>query len=185
MIRFVTGTDTGVGKTVVCAKLVAETGIGYVKPVQCGLPADCDFVAQFGEAHELIRFDLPLSPAEAAVQAGRPIDFDWLVAQTKALGEDLIVEGAGGLLAPLTENETMADLAAALDAKLTIVTRPSLGTLNHTALTLQAAKDFRSIEIVVSGYPSRPGLLESSNLRRIKAMGHPVRVIEFDPTLSG
>lgn len=196
MIRFVTGTDTGVGKTVASAVLAARArtqgmGVRYVKPVQTGLPdgapgGDADFVAGVAgvEAEELFRFGEPLAPAVAAERAGVPIDFDGLVEATRAraAGCDLLlVEGAGGLLAPLAGERTMADLAAALPADLVVVTRPGLGTLNHTSLTLEAAARRGLVvdSLVVGSWPSDPGVTELTNLERLRAHGHPLEVVAF------
>ena len=193
-VLFVTGTDTGVGKTVVSAvlgkrALQAGTGVVYVKPVQTGLAdgqpgSDADFVGAAAgiDARELLRFAQPLAPAVAAELSNTPIDFDDLVARTRACaaGADLLlVEGAGGLLVPLTEDRTMADLAAALGARLVIAVRPGLGTLNHTALTLEAARR-RGLEIdrlVVCGYPEPAGMTEETNLARLRSAGPEVEVI--------
>ncbi len=193
-ILFVTGTDTGVGKTVVSAVLArrareSNTHVRYVKPVQTGLTAgapggDADFVGAAAsiEAVELERFDEPLAPAVAAELAGRPIDFNDLMRRTLECADDvdlLLVEGAGGLLVPLTNEATMADLAKAIDSELVVVVRPGLGTLNHTALTLEAA-DRRGLEvakIVVSGYPADPGTTERTNFDRLRSLGPPVEVV--------
>lgn len=201
MIRFVTGTDTGVGKTVASAWLAAVARsvgrtVRYVKPVQTGLApgapgSDHDFVraAAGVDSMELLRFPEPLAPAVAADLAGDPIDPEALVAAVKALGADvdeLIVEGAGGLLVPLADGWTMADLPAALDAELVVVVRPGLGTLNHTALTLEAART-RSITVaglVISGWPADPGVTERTNLERLEAMAPVQHMIPFIERLS-
>lgn len=193
-IRFVTGTDTGVGKTVVSALLgrrAREDGlrVRYVKPVQTGVSdgdkGDAGFVASAAaiDAVELIRYEDPLAPSVAADLTGRPIDFDELVRLTSERGHDvdlLLVEGAGGLLVPLTAEHTMADLAKSLGAELVLVVRPGLGTLNHSALTVEAAKH-RGLHvslIVVSGFPSVPGSTEHTNLERLHRLGPPVEVVE-------
>lgn len=198
MIRFVTGTDTGVGKTVASAWLAAlarSNGqrVRYVKPAQTGLApgapgSDADFVrtAAGVEAIELLRFTEPLAPAVAAELAGEPIDSEALVSSVKSLDDvdELIVEGAGGLLVPLADGWTMADLAAALGAELVVVTRPGLGTLNHTALTLEAARR-RQLPIaglVVSGWPSEPGVTERTNLERLATMAP---ILHRIPLLAG
>ena len=193
MIRFVTGTDTGVGKTVACAVLAfrartAGQSVRYVKPAQTGVkgdaPGDAAFVAAVAgvETAELLRFDEPLAPAVAAERAGQTIDFDSLTADVlkHETGVDLLlVEGAGGLLAPLAGNRAMADLAASLRAELVVVTRPGLGTLNHTALTLEAAerRGLTVAGVVVSGWPARPGVVERTNLERMRSMAPIVAVI--------
>lgn len=200
MIRFVTGTDTGAGKTVASAWLAAEAKragrtVRYVKPLQTGLEpgepnADADFVrtAAGVEALELHRFPEPLAPSVAAALAGKTIDPEALVAEIKQLDDvdELIVEGAGGLLVPITEGWTMADLARALDAELVIVTRPGLGTLNHTALTLEAARarNLTVSGLVISGWPAEPGVTERTNRERLEAMASFLHVIPFAAGLS-
>lgn len=186
MIRFVTGTDTGVGKTIASAVLAHRAKadgqrVRYIKPVQTGVradaPGDADFVRAVAgvEALELVRFDEPLAPAVAADRAGEAIHFDTLAADV-LMGESsfdlVLVEGAGGLLAPLAGNRSMADLAVAIRAELIVVTRPGLGTLNHTALTLEAAerRGLPVAGLVVSGWPARPKIAERTNIDRLKAM---------------
>jgi dethiobiotin synthetase len=186
VIRFVTGTDTGVGKTLAAAALCrAEREAGrsvlYVKPVQTGLgpgePGDAAFVAAAADVSvvECLRFPDPLAPAVAAERAGAPIDVDALLNDLTKAGDGfdrVIVEGAGGLLVPVGADTTMADLADRLGAGVVIVTRPSLGTLNHTALTVEAAA-VRGLPVdglVVSGWPADPGVTETTNLERISAM---------------
>ena len=186
MIRFVTGTDTGVGKTLAAAALCRadrEAGrtVLYAKPVQTGLqpaePGDAAFVAAAATVPvvECLRFPEPLAPAVAAERAGQVIDVDGLLADLQKAGDGfdrLVVEGAGGLLVPLWGPVTMAELADALGAGLVVVTRPALGTLNHTALTLEAA-DSRGLPVdglVVSGWPADPGVTELTNLERLSEM---------------
>jgi len=193
-ILFVTGTDTGVGKTVVSAHLGAEAAregqrVAYLKPVQTGIePHDerCDagFVSAAAgiRARELERFRAPLAPAVAAALEGKKIDLEDLATRTRAEANDvdlLLVEGAGGLLVPLTETHTMADFAAELGADLVVVTRPGLGTLNHTALTLEAAarRGLHVTRLLVSGWPRTPGPTETTNLERLQAHGVPIGLI--------
>lgn len=157
---FVTGTDTGAGKTTVsCALLAAARARGLrtraMKPIETGCEADlaADAVAlelaSTGDTDTLstlsvvYRFTAPLAPAVAAEYEGRAIELapvlhaaDLLRAQSPDL---FLVEGAGGLLVPVTDTLDMADLAAALGLPLLIVARDGLGTINHTLLTLEAA----------------------------------------------
>ncbi|CAI50206.1 dethiobiotin synthase [Natronomonas pharaonis DSM 2160] len=152
----VVGTDTGVGKTVVTAGLVAwlrEQGrkARAVKPVQTGYPEDddADYVRNIcGEAAAATRlrtFEKPLAPAVAARRADSTIAFDDVVAATRtALAEaDIgVVEGAGGLRVPLATDgdQEIVDLVAALDVPALVVARSGLGTLNHTALTVETLR---------------------------------------------
>jgi dethiobiotin synthetase len=198
VIRFVTGTDTGVGKTVAAAAVCrAERQAGrtvlYAKPVQTGLgpgePGDAAFVAAAASVPvvECLRFPEPLAPAVAAARAGEIIDVEALLADLTKAGDGfdrIVVEGAGGLLVPLWGDLTMADLADRLGAGLVVVTRPALGTLNHTALTLEAARA-RGLPVdglIVSDWPAEPGVTESTNLERLWAMAP---VLGLLPTYPG
>ena len=159
---FITGTDTGVGKTMVTAALASwlraeGRDVGVMKPVHTGcryargrwrLPDTARLVraARVTDPVDLLtpyRFTPPLSPLAAARRAGRRISLPRLVAAHRALARRhriLLVEGSGGLLAPLTERHTMADLAKRLRWPILIVARAGLGTLNHTLLTVEAAR---------------------------------------------
>jgi dethiobiotin synthetase len=199
VIRFVTGTDTGVGKTLAAAALcLAERQAGktvlYAKPVQTGLhkaePGDATFVAAAAKVPvvECLRFPDPLAPAVAAERVGTTIDVDGLLADLAKAGDGfdrVIIEGAGGLLVPLTDEVTMADLAEQLGAGLVVVTRPALGTLNHTALTLEAART-RGLPVdglVISGWPAAPGITERTNLERLAAMAPVLGILPAYPDL--
>ena len=199
MIRFVTGTDTGVGKTVAAAALCRmerEAGrtVLYCKPVQTGLapgePGDAAFVAAAAGVAvvECLRFPDPLAPAVAAERVGETIDVDGLLADIEKAGDGfdrLVVEGAGGLLVPVGGDVTMADLADRLGAGLVVVTRPSLGTLNHTALTLEAARS-RALPVdglVISDWPAEPGVTEETNLDRLSAMAPVLGLLPAYPGL--
>lgn len=153
---FVTGTDTGVGKTEVACALVRDArsrGIDAVgmKPAQSGtVPAgrsDAERLADAAEGVEPIAaicpyaFPAPLAPAVAARLAGQTVSLERIVAAARALAarrDAVVVESAGGLLVPLTERETYADLAVALSLPVVLVARAGLGTVNHTALTVEA-----------------------------------------------
>ena len=161
---FVTGTDTGVGKTVVaCALLRAlrARGIdaGGMKPIETGVGSDgpLDAIALRAAAggKDTLdsvcpqRFALPAAPTVAAAAEGRCVDLDAVrraFAKLAARHSFLVVEGAGGLLAPAAKAASMADLAAELGLPLLVVARASLGTINHTRLTLEAA-DARGLPV--------------------------------------
>lgn len=190
---FVCGTDTACGKTVVTAALALALGpaeVTVVKPVQTGWPPDDDaaWVASVTGCRTEVweRFREPLAPAVCAEREGRPVDVDLLVRRTLAVdSRHRVAEAAGGLLAPLTRTETMADLAAALGWPTLVAARPGLGTLNHTALTVEACAT-RGIEvagIVVSGY--RGGLVEDTNLEALGRIGPPVGVVDWCTDWSG
>lgn len=159
----VVGTDTGIGKTVVTAGLVANLRdqgkeARAIKPAQTGYPEDDDagYVQEIcgGDAATKLRtYGEPLAPAVAARRADETLAFDDLVADTEAAlaeAEIGVVEGAGGLRVPLSTNpeREIVDLVEALDLPALVVARSGLGTLNHTALTVEA---LRRREIPVLG----------------------------------
>ena len=199
MIRFVTGTDTGVGKTVAAAALCRADRLRgrtvlYCKPVQTGLAlaeaGDAAFVAAAAKVPviECLRFPAALAPAVAAQRAGAIVDVDALLADVAKASDGfdrVVVEGAGGLLVPLSEDLTMADLADRLGAGLVVVTRPTLGTLNHTALTLEVAhaRGLPVDGLIVSGWPAEPGVTEETNLERLSAMAPLLGVLPEYPGL--
>jgi dethiobiotin synthetase len=155
---FVTGTDTGVGKTEVAAAIVAGwrargLDVGAMKPAQSGvedgLPTDADRLraaAGGGDPPELVcpySLCAPLAPAVAARLEGVEIETGRVLEAARELGRRhaaLVVEGAGGLLVPLSATSTFADLAVALALPVLVVARAGLGTVNHTALTCEALR---------------------------------------------
>lgn len=184
---FVCGTDTGCGKTVVTAALAMALGPAatvVVKPVQTGCPPDDDaaWIGAVTGCRTLVwaRYAEALAPAVCADREGRPVDVDDLVRRTLAVeSRHRIAEAAGGLLAPLSGDATMVDLAAGLAWPIVVATRPGLGTLNHTALTLDACKR-RGLDVagvVVSGY--RGGIAEETNLDRLARMAPLLGVIKW------
>lgn len=160
---FVTGTDTGVGKTLVAGMLAAATGAGYWKPVQTGSREGMDSgwvrrvcgVPGARIAPEAHVFPEPVSPHLAAELAGGRIEtgtFDW-----PKLPGSVIAEGAGGVMVPLNERETVLDLALYLQAQVLVVARTGLGTINHTLLTVDRLRSSgaRIFGVVLSGTPNR------------------------------
>ena len=187
-IVLVTGTDTGVGKTVASAwlawKASAAGKVALVKAVQTGADPELDGDEAFYRAalrgrevtlETLASFPEPLAPLIAARRAGRPLEFETLARQCEsvAAAHDLtLVEGSGGLLVPIEEKRDFAHLALRLDAALAVVVRPGLGTLNHTGLTLEAAER-RGLEVhllICSGTSPEPDVVERENLRFFAAM---------------
>ncbi|WP_170365918.1 dethiobiotin synthase [Ruegeria arenilitoris] len=140
----VTGTDTGVGKTVFSAGLTAALGAQYWKPVQSGLEEETDsqIVARLSGQPvlpEAYLLDLPASPHLSAEAEGVEIDLDRLtLPQTDG---PLVVEGAGGVMVPLTRQAYYLDLFARWQAPVILVARTALGTINHTTLSLMALRD--------------------------------------------
>lgn len=178
---FVTGTDTGVGKTLVSAVLCRViAGAVYVKPVQSGAADGDDDAADVAVLTDAPTITGPvigpsLAPGVALRLAGESLTSAELLAVVDGVrGEHperpLVVEGAGGVLVELTsDGATCADLAAALQLPVVVVARPGLGTLNHTALTL-AELERRGLEltgVVVSGYPTDPDLATRTNLAEL------------------
>jgi len=170
MRLIVTGTDTGVGKTIASASL-ARPGAAYVKPAQTGEDDDAATVHRLSGADvfTLARYPEPLAPARAAARAGMPtISMGEVAEFVDQLPHELvIVEGAGGLLVELdSDGGTIADLAALLDAPLVVVARAGLGTLNHTALTIEAIerRGLRCLGVVIGSWPADPDLAMRCNL---------------------
>ena len=157
---FVTGTDTGVGKSVVSATLFHRYREGrilrYWKPIQTGIESDNDTtdVARLagcddGETFDHgVRLARPVSPHLAARLSGYVIDVGQLLKAFDREGPDArwIVEGAGGVLVPINDHQTMADLMTHLGLPVVVVARTALGTINHTLLTLEALR-LRALEI--------------------------------------
>ena len=148
----VTGTDTDVGKTVVAAALAGALRATYWKPVQSGLidGTDSDTVrALAGEAvpilPEVYRLQAPLSPNIAAAQEGVHIDPAALAMPD--VDGPLVVEGAGGVLVPLTDDWLSADQFAAWGLPVILVARTALGTINHTLLSLESLRA-RGVEVM-------------------------------------
>ena len=144
---FVTGTDTGVGKTVLSALLVASLNRRYWKPIQTGASEGTDRAAVVNWAGvtiehthpEAFLFDPPVSPHLAAEQQGKRIDLDAI--RRPADSHPIVIEGAGGVLVPINEDALMIDLIRRLQAAVVIAARSTLGTINHTLLTVEAARN--------------------------------------------
>jgi len=186
---FVTGTDTGAGKTVlasaICASLrAAGTRVAAFKPVVTGLdevgpdtpPPDHELLAACaGGMPEAVApqvFGPPVSPHLAAELAGVELDPAALVAAAHTAAQDadvLVCEGVGGLLVPFTRDYSVRDFAVTLGLPVVIAARPGLGTINHTLLTVEAARsaglDVRAI--VLGPWPDEPSPWLLSNLGTI------------------
>jgi dethiobiotin synthase len=184
---FVTGTDTGVGKTVASAALMHRyrgvAPLRYWKPIQTGIEIDDDTatVRRMGACAEAeifaegVRLPKPVSPHLAARWAGRRIDLAELHGMLPEGDTTWIVEGAGGLLVPVNESQTMADWIARLVLPVLVVARTSLGTINHTLLTLEAlrARRLRVAGVFMVGEPNpdnRAAIEQYGNVRVIAEM---------------
>lgn len=140
----VTGTDTGIGKTIFAAGLTAALGATYWKPVQSGLEdaTDTETVRDLSGAPtlpEAYRLNMPASPHLSAEDMGVEIDLTRLA--LPQIDRPLVVEGAGGVMVPLTRRYFFRDLFAQWQAPVVLVARTALGTINHTALSLMALRD--------------------------------------------
>jgi dethiobiotin synthetase len=203
---FVTGTDTGVGKSVVaaavCAALV-ERGepVAAFKPVVTGLddpveawPRDHELLAQAAGGRQSpaevapYLFGPPLSPHFAAELAGATIEPARLAeaARAAAEGRALVAEGVGGLLVPITPGYLVRDLAIELGLPLLIAARTGLGTINHTLLTIEAARaaGLDVAGVVMTPWPGAPEPIEVSNRATVERLGG-VPVAGLPPTEPG
>jgi len=142
-MRFVvTGTDTNIGKTIFCAGLCGLFGAHYWKPVQAGLegPTDSEVVAELAGVPvvpEAYRLKQPASPHQAAAEENIEIDPQALVPP----GGPLVIEGAGGLMVPLTRDTLFIDVFARWRIPMILCARTRLGTINHTLLSIAAIRD--------------------------------------------
>ncbi len=181
---FVTGTDTGVGKTFVSAILILGLRAKYWKPVQSGTKDGTDtewikLVTGLPDEKfypERYLLSEPLSPHAAAQLEGVTIDLDQLTLPG-ANSEPLIVEGAGGILAPLNDRQFMLDLIESLGLPVVVVARSGLGTLNHTLLTLDR---LRSAAVPVLGVIMN-GKANPSNRAALEHYGKVEILAEIQP----
>jgi dethiobiotin synthetase len=189
-VLVVTGTGTGVGKTVVTAALAASAAgrVAVLKPAQTGVapgePGDLADIARLVPGvlgRELARYPDPLAPGTAARRAGLPpVTPSAAAAAARELAADhdlVLVEGAGGLLVRFAGDGTLADVAAELaaaelDVSVLVVAAAGLGTLNHTALTTEAlaARGLRCAGVVVGSWPRDPDLAARCNLTDLPAV---------------
>ncbi len=159
---FITGTDTGVGKTVATACLLAlfrkhGLNVGVMKPIETGVDPECSSsansdakflmeIAQCSDPLSLVspvRLKTAASPYQAAKMESRSINIERIINSFRQLSDKhdpMLVEGVGGLLVPITPNYLICDLIRDLGLPLLVVSRNALGTLNHTLLTLRAAQ---------------------------------------------
>jgi dethiobiotin synthetase len=204
----VTGTDTGVGKTVVAAAMAAALRLdgvdaGVMKPVQTGAIPDDDTnrllsvlggsspgslraldaeylkaVAGVDDPMRLIcpsMYVTPVAPMVAAEFEGRPVNVGGILSAYRDLAarhEFMVVEGAGGITVPLTEDYLMVDLARSMGLPIVVVARPSLGTINHTRLTVEYARSagLDVVGVVINRCPARPDIAERTNPAVIERM---------------
>lgn len=191
---FITGTDTGIGKTVLSALLLAEIrrrkfNTAPIKPVQTGCDdnvPDLDYslsMAGMSVSDEEYRnmapytFEPACSPHLAAEMAGTEIDIAEMVIASRTLASEyefIVAEGAGGIMVPLNRRETTLDLMQALKYPILVAARPGLGSINHTLLTIRALRsdglDVAGI-VFVASQPGEPGFIEEDNAATIEHFG--------------
>ena len=190
---FITGTDTGVGKTVVAATLarllrMRGLNVGVMKPVTSGcreengclVSDDAQLLCQAAGVEccndvALYLLREPVAPAEAAKLDGVRIDFARIKESFDSLSarhDFMIVEGAGGLMVPLAGGLLVADLVRQLELPLLVVARPDLGTINHTVLTCFAAQqmELKVAGVIINKYPASPDLAERSAAHQIGSL---------------
>ncbi len=190
---FITGTGTGVGKTVVAGLLAATAAkrglnVSVFKPVETGfddetrLFSDGEFLRLAADSSQsideisLYRFRRAASPHLAAQIDGTKIEPASIVEKARALqcsSEIFICEGVGGLLVPITASYMIRDLVLDLHIPLVVVARPGLGTINHTLLTVEAAEavGIGVRAVVVGPWPEDPSEIERSNLETVRRAG--------------
>lgn len=176
---FITGTDTGVGKTVLSALLCAALDASYWKPIQTGTEVDSDSgtvqslagLAPGKILLEAYQFAPPVSPHLAARLAGIRIDLAKI--KLPVGNAPLIVEGAGGVLVPVNERELMVDLMRQLGLPVLLATRSSLGTINHTLLSVAALRNAR-VEVagvVMIGAPNAENRAAIEEYGKVRVVG--------------
>jgi dethiobiotin synthetase len=190
---FVTGTGTGVGKTVAAAAICAALGargarVAAFKPVVTGTdePADRDWppdhellaAAAGGDAGQVapVTFGPAVSPHLAAELAGRPLEPAALLRAFEAAATDagvVVAEGVGGLLVPLTRDWLVRDFARAVGLPLVVAAAPGLGTINHTLLTVETARaaGLSVAGVVLGPWPDQPNAMEADNRATIERLG--------------
>ncbi len=205
-IILIAGTDTGVGKTWTgCALALALRRVGRnvtaVKPMETGCPESPSgaedgvrlalATGQTEPLHALMRFRDPVAPPEAADREGRRIDFNRLVRRIREYAERseiTLVEGAGGLLSPLTWNESAVDLARTLEARVLLVAADRLGTINHVLMSLKIL-EWNRLDILglVLTAPPAPDASTGSNAAAIFSISGYRRLVSVprtpDPTI--
>jgi len=190
---FITGTDTGVGKTVIAGAIAnwfsrRRVRVAASKPVATGcvhrreglVSEDAEFLAAAGDVRfplDLIcpqRYVEPLAPAVAAERAKQPLDWDEISRSIRLMSAEadvLIVEGVGGIMVPLDRQKLVLDLAVELGLPAVVVARAGLGTINHTLLTVHALESagVPLAGVVINGYPvDSAGVAEETNAQAIE-----------------
>lgn len=183
---FITGTSTGIGKTIVAGGLAAAlrargVDVGVMKPVQTGgRPGDAAFLqraAGLTDPLSLVNpcyLDAPLAPAVAVSLGYGQVEIPLILEAFRELSgrhKFMVVEGIGGLLTPIQERFYLADLILAMELPAIVVARPGLGTINHTLLTIRQAQSMgiHVLGTIVNGYPAKPDLAEKTSVEAIES----------------
>jgi dethiobiotin synthetase len=177
MRLFITGTGTGIGKTLVSAILAEAFEADYWKPVQAGYAdgTDSEWIKQIvPNEHTIVhpetyKLKLAASPHISAREEGTKIDLDKIARQLPRNNRNLIIEGAGGLMVPLNDEEFVIDLIKLLEAKVILVSRNFLGSINHSLLTAMACRQYG---IPVAGWIFNDNYLDYEN-EIVKWSGYP------------
>jgi dethiobiotin synthetase len=202
---FITGTDTGVGKTLIAgaiAKILTEQNlkVGVFKPIATGcrnsreglVSSDAEFLAYCADCEyplsvvNPVSFRTPAAPTVSAENERREINFEEIssaynyICQTCQL---VIVEGIGGIRVPITEDINVLDLAAELGLPIVIVSRPDLGTINHTLLTIDAirSKNLNIAGVVINGYDASKAELAEITAPQVIAYHGNVNILAIVP----
>lgn len=192
---FITGTDTDVGKTIVSAWLTLHWQAAYWKPIQSGLAqgSDSETVARLSQAYcypERWKLKAALSPHLAAALEDRTIDIAGIQLPTTHINhthtpiERLIVEGAGGLLTPLNQSARIVDLMMQLKLPVLLVARSSLGTINHTCLTIEAlrTRNLNLLGIIMVGEKNIPNRTAIEHYGNIRVLAELPLLAEISPS---
>jgi len=207
---FITGTDTGVGKTLIAgaiARILTENGqkVGVFKPIATGcnrrweglVSYDTEFLASCANS-ELslstitpVGYFTPAAPIVSAAQEGKPIDFSKIAAAYKQICESsdiVVVEGIGGVRVPLTPEFDLLDLAVEFALPTLIVARPNLGTINHTLMTIDCvrAAELKIAGVVINGYDATKATVAEETAEQVIARCSGVDVlcvVPFDETV--
>ena len=207
----VTGTDTGVGKTVIAGAIgrwfrVRGFRVSVLKPCATGcvrrreglVSEDAELLAHYADVRfplDVIcpqRYAEPLAPAVAAERAGKPLDWEAINRSISAMAAEsdvMIVEGVGGVMVPMDGRHTFRDVAVWLGAPVVVVARPALGTINHTLLSVDALRlaGVSVAGVVINRYPAEnASVAEETNPRAIEKWGKvPVLCVVPDEKIPG
>ena len=209
---FITGTDTGVGKTLVAGAIASHfrrqgRRVGVLKPCATGcvrrreglVSEDAEFLAFCADARRPLdiicpqRYAEPLAPSVAARRAGQPLDWESIQRSLDMIGsasDVIVVEGVGGIMVPMDDCHTVLDVARWLNLRPVVVARPALGTINHTLLTVNALRDagLSVAGVVINRYPAESAdVAEETNPREIERCARvPVLcIVPDEPTIAG